>query len=310
MAEIQFSKTLGTPYVHLSDGWVTRTGVFLPDAEADAAMKEGKLSSLYAKMERRKDRYDWKSAVEGSLIPAEEKAENSFSILQALLTVTAAGAMAVSFLLSRSVQMLNAGAFTGTLLSVIMVLFESGAFPAAMEFKRRKQYAFCALFLLVFSLVEVYSMSNTVQVFFASYEQRSGQSVEGHSEVNGARLALSSIEDAIESKKDMIKSLKANIAYYSESGWGVRNFTDSLEKAGTELSALQEKKTRILEETPEAVVTEDTKEVTFFGELSSVTGKSERGIALLFALFPALFVDLIAPFALAAGVGLKQKEIN
>ena len=229
-------------------------------------------------------------------------------IIPAVLVAVGAGAMTISAVLSRKVQAVNAGPVTGTLLALVMVAFESVAFTVAVMYLRRKRIPRAVLFLCMFCVVEFYSMTNTVQVFYASYEQTLADNGRDYSSAEAVQAEAADMDAQIASKKNQIKIQEANIEYYRSREWGIRTLTDGLDRMNRELSALTEKKAEFMEAHREYAGSGAKKKETFFERVSKVTGVSDETLSMLLSCFPALFIDLIAPFSMAAAEGISDED--
>ena len=229
-------------------------------------------------------------------------------IIPAVLVAVGAGAMTISAVLSRKVQAVNAGPVTGTLLALVMVAFESVAFTVAAMYWRRKRIPMAVLFLCMFCVVEFYSMTNTVQVFYASYEQTLADNGRDYSSAEAVQAEAADMDAQIASKKNQIKIQEANIEYYRSREWGIRTLTDGLDRMNRELSALTEKKAEFMEAHREYAGSGAKKKETFFERVSKVTGVSDETLSMLLSCFPALFIDLIAPFSMAAAEGISDED--
>ena len=332
------SETLGSPYLLISGGFlVQKGGVFLSGEEVAKAKKSHTLVDLYFSKLRSGESYDWETAKtmgslkraegakteEAKAEPAPEPAPDAKAhsakkivlgvkrsvpahrVIPFVLIAVGIGAMATSVILSRRVQVVNAGRYTGTLLAFVMVAFESVAFTVAVVFWRRRKYPMSVLFVAMFCVVEFYSMSNTVQVFYASYEQTLADNDKDFSTASSVRTKINDINDQIKSKKAQIATQEQTIQYYTDHEWGVKKLSDDLAKMNTDLGVLVSNKAGIIDANKEYAGTDTpVKKETLFERVSAITGISDETLSMLLSCFPALFIDLIAPFSMAAAEGL------
>lgn len=307
--QIKYSKTLNTDYIFFPEGYLCKDGTFIPKAEAQEASKRKELATVYQRRQSDTLKYDFvKSYAEGKLVVQETPFPASRWIVIGCLCLISAGAVVTSVELSRRVQMINAGNVLGWILAVIMVLFETVAFSVAVEYKRNGNIAFSVLFFVMFCFVEFYSMTNTLQVFYNSFEGYQQSSYDDFEEVNTIRAELEAVRTLKEQKLRQIEVQEKNLDYYREHAFGVRDLTEGLRILTEEYEELVSKEVELNSKNAMAAVTEETKRKTFYDMLSGIFNVDGGVIALFLACFPALFIDLLAPFSASAALFLYRKN--
>lgn len=306
--QIKYSKTLSTDYIFFPEGYLCKDGTFIPKAEAQEASKRKELTTVYARRQADTLKYDFaKSYSEGRLVVQETTFHASRWIVIGCLCLISAGAVVTSVELSRRVQTINAGNVLGWILAVIMVLFETVAFSVSVEYKQKGNIAFSVLFFVMFCFVEFYSMTNTLQVFYNSFEGYQQSSYDDFEEVNTVRAELEAVRTLKEQKLRQIEVQEKNLDYYREHAFGVRDLTEGLRILTEEYEELVSKEVELSRKNSMAAVTEETKRKTFYDLLSDIFNVDGGVIAVILACFPALFIDLLAPFSASAALFLYRK---
>lgn len=306
--QIKYSKTLDTDYIFLPEGYLCKDGTFIPKTEAQEASRRKELAIVYQRRQADALKYDFaKSYSEGKLVVQETTFPASRWIVIGCLCLVSVGAIITSVELSRRIQTINSGNILGWILAVIMVLFETVAFSVAVEYKRNKNIAFSILFFVMFCFVEFYSMTNTLQVFYNSFESYQQTSYDDFEEINTIRAELEAVNTLKEQKLRQIEVQEKNLDYYREHAFGVRDLTEGLRLLTEEYEDLVAKEVELTSRNSMAAVTEETKRKTFYDLLGGIFDVDSGIIALFLACFPALFIDLLAPFSASAALFLYRK---
>jgi len=234
-------------------------------------------------------------------------------ILAGMLAVVASGAFILSMELSQRVQTVNIGPRWGILLAGIMTGFSTVALTVSIEFHKKHRRGMAFIFMLLFLTVILYSMTNTMNVFYSSYMQHVRSTQTGRADVVRAQDDLTGIDTMLTTVSGQMKTVTSNINYYQAHGWGTQKFTDSLEVLSKKQAGLLDKRSKIIEQTPGAAIEKTSDNESFQERIGRIFHKDGSWVQLMLSCFPALFLDLIAPISLAgaaeiAGKGKKKKE--
>lgn len=307
--QIKYSKTLNTDYILFPEGYLCKDGTFIPKAEAQEASRRKELTTVYERRQADTLKYDFaKSYTEGKLVAQETTFPASRWLVIGCLCLVSVGAVITSVELSRRIQTINAGNVLGWILAVIMVLFETVAFSVSVEYKQKGNIAFSVLFFVMFCFVEFYSMTNTLQVFYNSFEGYQQSSYDDFEEINTIRTELEAVRTLKEQKLRQIEVQEKNLDYYREHAFGVKDLTEGLRILTEEYEDLVAKEVELNSKNAMAAVTEETKRKTFYDLLSDIFNVDGGVIAVILACFPALFIDLLAPFSASAALFLYRKK--
>jgi hypothetical protein len=216
------------------------------------------------------------------------------------------------------------------LLSTIMILFSISAFETIVIFVRRRAYYIIAVFSILWLIVLTFSMVSTIA---GQYNSRIDSVIlwtEENSDTIHQKLILDSYNSSeaeillrIDDKRKELNSLQIILSEFDTLEerkedwrfyWSTKNQMDDvnshLEKLREELNAERRRKVELLESQTEAgLVNETTIEVkSFYAWLSEIVRGNPQMIEFWLSVFPAVFIDLISPLALAVAMFLKRKE--
>lgn len=205
------------------------------------------------------------------------------------------------------------GIITGT----VMVLFSATAFTAARWFlmERGAVKGFSLLFAALGTVIVVYSMMSTLTVNYDAWKDVSEDEAAvsaGDSAVltaYDARLRL--LEAELDKADAEIASLEADAEYWRSMSWARYDaMAAKLDVARTRRGELAGEYGSLLSSRPEAVavVREETFEGDAFSFLAGFLGAEPSFLRLFMQAVPAMFFDVIAPFALSCAVYLAERK--
>lgn len=207
------------------------------------------------------------------------------------------------------------GIITGT----VMVLFSATAFTAARWFlmERGAVKGFSLLFAALGAVIVVYSMMSTLTVNYDAWKDVS----EGEAAVSAGDSAVLAAYDArlrlLEAELDKadaeIASLEADAEYWRSMSWARYDaVTAKLDDARKHRGELAGEYGSLLSSRPEAVAVAVVREETFEGDafsfLAGFLGAEPSFLRLFMQAVPAMFFDVIAPFALSCAVYLAERK--
>ena len=208
--------------------------------------------------------------------------------------------------------------------SFILVVFSVGAFEAIIIFKSNKQYGLIFIFSFVWLLATVFSMGSTVIGQYNARAENFNREIEATKTNTQEKLTF---EILLEEEKTLILSIAERKQVYMDLQslfgtltkeekknwfyWDTYNKMIAEEKKISELSdnldQIRKDKKEFLAAGKTIEETEQ-KEVNFYTWIESVLGWKADIVAFVLSIFPAVFIDIIAPLALAVSMFLRRKE--
>lgn len=203
------------------------------------------------------------------------------------------------------------GLVTGT----VMVLFSATAFTAARWFWSEKGFAraFSVLFTALGVMVIAYSMMSTLIV---NYDAWNRTATEERIETASNSEELIAFDTKVQLKNEELAELKNTEAdlleqaeYWKDKSWKrydalqeqLTNVRGKITEARTELSSL-------ISERPQVASKAEEEKEDAFMFLSTFIKVSPRTLRLFMQAVPAMFFDIIAPFALSCAIYLAEKK--
>lgn len=222
------------------------------------------------------------------------------------------------------------------LLSTIMVAFSVGVFEVIFVFRENKQYLFTLPFIFLWIVVLCFSMVSTIA---GQYNQRmenmNEEMIEDSSNIldrKGYEILLDEekeLEDRIQEKKKELTPFESIMSDFKtikdreENKWLYWNTHEKIKGINKEIDKLRndlivkrdeiksyyEKKKQEGKEV-EAIEETVEKKVSFYVWISSILSIEAKYIEFWLSVFPAVFVDIIAPLGVAVSMFLKRKKIK
>ena len=203
------------------------------------------------------------------------------------------------------------GIITGT----VMVMFSSTAFTAARWFWQEKGFVrgFAVVFLLLGIMVVAYSMLSTLTVNYTSWskveDEQKGEIVENSEELKAYETQIALKQAELDELTTEQARLKEEAEWWKNRSWKrydelmeqINSNSADVKKARGELTDLIASKPQV-----SSKVVEQKEDVFTF--LSTFIGVSPRTLRLFMQAVPAMFFDIIAPFALSCAIYLAEKK--
>lgn len=203
------------------------------------------------------------------------------------------------------------GLVTGT----VMVLFSATAFTAARWFWNEGGFAraFSVLFATLGIMVIVYSMMSTLIV---NYDAWNKTATEEKIETASNSEELAAFDTKVNLKNEELSGLKDTEAdlleqaeYWKDKSWKrydaiqeqITDIRKKITDTRTELSSL-------ISERPQVALKAEEEKEDVFTFLSSFIKISPRTLRLFMQAVPAMFFDIIAPFALSCAIYLAERK--
>lgn len=221
------------------------------------------------------------------------------------------------------------------LLSLIMVAFSVVAFEVIIILWNNKQHSIVFLFSFLWFIVLLFSMTSTVA---GQYNQRikneKTEIIQNVGIINKKNLyniyeeeekeilisidrkekelkPFMSILEGFESIEDIDVNERSQYVYW-ENYEKIKRINNEIEKLRNDLKIIRENKKIFLENEDEAGVIKETviEYASFYVWLSGIFGVEARFIEFWLSVFPAIFIDIIAPLSIAISMFLRRKELD
>ena len=217
------------------------------------------------------------------------------------------------------------------ILGSIMVFFSVIAFETVLIFSQNKQWPAAVAFVFIWLIVAVFSIVSTIAGQYNQHQRALVRTSVENVEVTTTRFQLQAIREhraelqaQVESKREQITSLNKILASVSDiekrAQFG-RSWTDTqtqIAAADRTVASLQKQidatradEAKLFIAAPAAVVANPmtvTATPDFYSWLSGVLNISRDLSQFWLSLFPAIFIDVIAPAALAVSMFLSRKK--
>lgn len=248
-----------------------------------------------------------------------EPVNNWIDSLRYILLVIGSGAMYMSIDYTYIYFSGFMGWFKAFLLSFIMVVFAVSSFELIIIFKRQKQYFLAGLFLFLWVIVTGFSMFSTIagqynakipeiqaainsqnkQVFYQKQENKQFERDKRIDEkINTLKLERDRYLKML-SEYNTQEKIEKNKRFYGSLKW-------EYQKTQNQISA-QEKLLSIPEQQKEKPPVKVKSIESWFGNLF---GFNAAWVQFWLSLIPAIFIDLIAPFAFMIVMFLRKNNKN
>lgn len=217
-----------------------------------------------------------------------------------------------------------------TLLSTIMILFSVASFEALLIFWANRKMLPIVIFSIVWIVVLIFSMISTVAGQYNSRISNREEITTERTEVAHARMALETYEieesELMESLTEKRIELRASQTLYAQFDtlekrkedwrfyWNTKKAMDDstlkIESLQIRLGEIREKKRRLLKQNLQSAgIIEETEKLvyaSFYVWLGEVLKAKPMMVQFWLSIFPALFIDIIAPLALAVSLFLNK----
>jgi hypothetical protein len=274
--------------------------------------------------------------VEPVVVKAEEN-NNSMSdispvlvnILRVVLAVIAVGAVCMSVYYTSNWLLDYLPPFLAIVLSSIMVTFSCMAFEIIILLKKNRQYLMMSMFVVLWVIVIFFSMASTIAGQYNQRIRNDTAKIESGSDVTQLRMEYDiyldqearinkQIEDKTASRAtyqkildgfDTIEKRKKDKPIFDDVTSRIVAADKEIIRLQLELAKVQDKKLEYLGKTTGAgAVKETVVEIpSFYGWINSIfPNLSPVMIEFWMGVFPAIFIDLIAPFSLAISLFVRR----
>jgi hypothetical protein len=285
------------------------------------ALTTGVLRHFQKKAEgnQRKSEESFPKTAENAAKLQKPKVQKKVSVVMIILLVMCVtGIMSAcmsAYHSTKTLQLFGRPLFVGIITGTVMVMFSSTAFTAARWFWQEKGFVrgFSVVFLLLGVMVIAYSMLSTLTVNYTSWSkvetEEKLETVENSEELASYNRQ---VELKTEELNDLISEqtrLKEEAEWWKNRSWKrydelsaqIAENGEAVRKARSELNTLISSKPQL-----SGKITEQKEDVFTF--LSGFIKVQPKTLRLFMQAVPAMFFDIIAPFALSCAIYLAEKR--
>jgi Na+-transporting methylmalonyl-CoA/oxaloacetate decarboxylase gamma subunit len=333
----------GEKYIEGKNKIIFESGLILTPVEfaQTTMMSKEEVGALMQELSEREDRFkfDYKYALTTGVLrhfqkkvetaPAEpvksveklqkkpvHKAVSVVTIILAVMCITGLMSACMSaYHSTKTLQIFGRPLPVGIITGTVMVMFSATAFTAARWFWQEKGFVrfFAVVFLLLGIMVIAYSMLSTLTVNYTSWSK-----VEAEEKLETVENSeeLASYNRQVELKTEELNELvteqtrlKEEAEWWKNRSWKrydelmsqISENSTSVKQARSELNSLIASKPQLA-----GKVTEQKEDVFTF--LSGFIKIQPKTLRLFMQAVPAMFFDIIAPFALSCAIYLAEKR--
>ena len=196
------------------------------------------------------------------------------------------------------------------LMSASVTAYNSTAFEVSVLFHTKKRNFMAVVFIFLWTLVTLFSMTTTVSVFYDRFNFQETQIAEENKEIDSNKLALELLQKKESDLRESISFKKKDIEYRQERDYATTAVRNELNKLQEELQDNLSEQQKLLEATPEVkqkVIKRKESLFTFLGRLIHLEGGI---LEFIMSTLSAIFVNLISPLSLTAVIELMKKDLT
>lgn len=214
-------------------------------------------------------------------------------------------------------------------LSFLMVVFSVSAFQLIIHFWQNTNRLLISVFGMLWIIVAIFSMGSTVA---GQYNTRIASEKVAIEESENYEHQLTIIEllreeentikeqisEKMQTKSSVLNLLEEykdtelfekNKPYYNDLQWRMSKLNDELNLLNVDLRTIQSKIRETIIENPEIYVQKEKFEIrNFYMWMSEVINADKDSIQFWLSVFPALFIDIIAPTGVAVSLYLRKRK--
>lgn len=238
----------------------------------------------------------------------EEKQGNAVLLIVALLGFTSLISGYISTLHTATYLYDYVDVFSSWLMSTSVTAYNATAFEVAVIFKSKRRFGLTFVFIMLWSMVTLFSMATTVSVFYDRFNFAETQLAEENKQSDSNRLALELLRTKEKDIRESIAFKKQDIQYRQEHDYATTAVRTELNGLQAELQENLSEQEKLLKETPEAVQKETKRKESLFGFLGRLLHIEGGVLEFIMSTLSAVFVNLIAPLSLTAVTELLKKK--
>ena len=232
----------------------------------------------------------------------------SVLVICALLAFTSAISMYISTLHTATYLFDYVDIFSAWLMSASVTAYNATAFEVSVLFHTSKRNFMTVIFMFLWILVTLFSMTTTVSVFYDRFNFNEAQVSLENKQADSNKLALEVLKTKENDLREAISFKKKDIEYRQEREYATTALRLELEKLQNELQANLTEQQHLLSETPEVTQEVTKRKESMFSFLGRLIHLEGGILEFIMSTLSAIFVNLIAPLSLTAVIELLKKE--
>lgn len=196
------------------------------------------------------------------------------------------------------------------LMSASVTAYNSTAFEVSVLFKKRKRFGLTVIFITLWFMVTLFSMSTTVSVFYDRFNFTESVIAETNKETDSNKLALSVLKQKEEDLREAIAFKKKDIEYRQEREYATTAVRNELTKLQEDLQLNLSEQQKLLSDTPEITEKVIKRKESLFSFLGRLLHMEGGVLEFIMSTLSAIFINIISPMSLVAVAEIKTKENN
>lgn len=333
----------GEKYIEGKNKIIMESGIVLTPSEfaQTTMMNKEEVGALMQELSEREDRYrfDYKYALttgvlrhfqkKPEIVPAQKpksveklqkpKVQKKLSVVLIILAVMCiTGLMSAcmsAYHSTKTLQLFGRPLFVGVITGTVMVMFSSTAFTAARWFWQEKGFVrlFSVVFLLLGLMVIAYSMLSTLTVNYTAWSkvetEEKLETVENSEELAAYEAQVKLKQEELDEAVATEKAISEEAEWWKNRSWKrYDELSADLSEQRKRVTAIRSELSSLLSSKPQLAskVTEEKEDVFKF--LSGFIKVQPKTLRLFMQAVPAMFFDIIAPFALSCAIYLAEKR--
>ena len=198
--------------------------------------------------------------------------------------------------------------FSAWLMSASVTAYNATAFEVSVIFKSKKRFGLTFVFITLWTMVTLFSMTTTVSVFYGRFNFTETRIAMENKQADSNKLALELLQKKEADLRESIEFKKKDIEYRQERDYATTTVRTELNKLQEELQKNLSDQQKLLEETPEVTEKAAKRKESLFAFLGRLM-KIEGGVLeFIFSTMSAIFINIISPLSLTAVTELLKKR--
>lgn len=238
--------------------------------------------------------------------------------MQGLSIMVIIGLLTVTTLISGYISTLHTATYlydyvdviSAWLMSLSVTAYNATAFEVSVLFKKRGRFGLTLVFMLLWSMVTLFSMATTVSVFYDRFSFTEAQITEENHKSDSNKLRLNLLSTKEKDLRDAIMFKKKDIEYRQEREFATTAVRKELNELQKELQEVLSEQEKILSETPEVMQEETKRKESLFSFLGRLIHVEGGVLEFIMSTLSAVFVNLITPLSLVAVAEIKRKGVD
>lgn len=238
--------------------------------------------------------------------------------MQGLSIMVIIGLLTVTTLISGYISTLHTATYlydyvdviSAWLMSLSVTAYNATAFEVSVLFKKRGRFGLTLVFMLLWSMVTLFSMATTVSVFYDRFSFTEAQITEENHKSDANKLRLNLLSTKEKDLRDAIMFKKKDIEYRQEREFATTAVRKELNELQEELQKVLSEQEKILSETPEVMQEETKRKESLFSFLGRLIHVEGGVLEFIMSTLSAVFVNLITPLSLVAVAEIKRKGVD